>query len=347
MLSSSQVPTQGMKEQKDVESVTSFGDGESTSNSESELNQKLPESSKIRAEHFASKYFKKIWDGHRVKNGEKSIPWYESKHNEILEKMNNLVAKERMKSMFNRVGNKVAHILTDTKLGIWNKVATEEEMKPEGELPPSGAEGMIVHADGYEPNKVLKVMLDHQKFQHPENLKCIKALEGKDLGENFMKVFKVVNDKNVIYEYIKGKSYSDTIVGFERKPIGVGAKLDLDFFIDKWLIGTLEGMKKIHKITGKYLVDRHVGNYIVKNYGTPKAILVQVDYDFSGEAPLLNPLLNVFQTVMQLNITDPDPRFQLLYLLISFMYGQTCEDKNIDFMLNAINDIKLGRLSAN
>ena len=210
-----------------------------------------------------------------------------------------------------------------------------------------GTEGFVLQ---YKDDRVLKVIKDNSSHGK-QNMDCVRKLANVELGKNFVKILKVINDKSVVYNYIAGKNFDETITnkqqsgyGLKEAPVSTGAgkdvKLSLDFFVNNWITGTLEGMKKIYKTTGYYLIDRQPRNFIIQNYGTSEAILVQIDYDFSEHPETLASLFAVFIDVAKKNLEYSDRKSKLLgFLEIAKMRYRTGDVKNLDKILSSLKEI--------
>ena len=204
----------------------------------------------------------------------------------------------------------------------------------------AGREGKVYRCS---PFYVLK------EYEEEQDIDLLKKLEGKDLGDNLMNVVKVIDDKNIVFKYISGKSYDNLMEcnidteTFETvcTHYGLGdITLSINYFIDKWVIGTIEGMEKIHKITGRYLGDRNTRNFIVKNYGKIDPVLVLIDYDFldEGDIPGLDIFIDIFLGIMEKNVYKNDKRWNALHKYLKTLENETFD--HADDILRKIREIR-------
>jgi len=196
----------------------------------------------------------------------------------------------------------------------------------------AGLEGKVYRCS---PFYVLK------EYEEEQNTDLLKKLEGKDLGDNLMNVVKVYDDKHILFEHISGKTYDNLMkcdIDTETfKTVcthyGLGdITLSINYFIDKWVIGTIEGMEKIHKLTGRYLGDRNVRNFIVKNYGKIDPVLVLIDYDFleEEEIPSLGIFVEIFLGIMEKNVDQCNKKkWTLLHKYLQAIENETFENANV------------------
>ena len=184
-----------------------------------------------------------------------------------------------------------------------------------------GKEAGIFHSTEYFPQYVLKLYSKKYSGYSDEtsirkqgrlsnmNCKALSLLAGKKLGENLVNV-KAVNSKEnyIVLEYINGKTYSEIKHnGLQNDGSNEEAKLTLDFFIDKWCIGIMQGFEQIHNITDKYLIDRHDENLMIKFISNNEPIPIIIDYDFDvKKPPLFEEFGKIFLEVMEYNINDSD-----------------------------------------
>ena len=228
-----------------------------------------------------------------------------------------------------------------------NKIIDKEELirvlvKDEN-LIGEGFEGKVFYSEEF-PNLVLKKIWF---LPNRYTLDCLKKLEGKDLGENLMKVIKVYDKSNIVLEYIDGISYTETLKikkvesKCEYEHLGLGnITLDLDFFIDKWCVGTIEGMRKIFNITGNYLTDRNIQNFMIRNPKSENPVLVLIDYSFYKNPPKFKTFIEIFLNIMNLNVNKNDTRWEKLYKYLDSIKALDFEPENVKNVIDNLQKIK-------
>ena len=230
-----------------------------------------------------------------------------------------------------------------------NKISNKDEFisilaKDENKIG-KGLEGEVFYSKEF-PNLVLKKI---NNVKSNTTIECLKKLEGKDLGKNLMKVEKIYDDKNIVFEYIDGIRYYDTIEikfniktrtpDFHHKGLG-NIKLSLDFFLDNWCIGIIQGMQKLKDLTGYYLTDRNSTNFMIRNPKTSEPILTLIDYDFSISGSQFSSFVTIFKNIMELNVDKNDTRWEKLYKYLDSIKTLDFEPENVKNLLDNLQKIR-------
>ena len=218
-----------------------------------------------------------------------------------------------------------------------------------------GYESKIYRSEYYYPQYILKVYSNHAlahlnagmekycdngKFKKIDRADLKKLSKEKTLGDNLMKVISVLDDRSmVVLEYIEGETFKNS--DFE------GIKLTLDFFIDKWCIGLIKGIKKLHDVTGHYLDDINDENIIIKKLPEGEAIPIIIDYSFKTNPTefeqLGEILLEAMDCVIGDDIRNNDKRYEVLCQYITKKnksHFTLKETKNNDTIAKVINDLQ-------